>query len=93
MLIVVDGEYMVNWIQEHELGRNFKALLTHDGVFPTLAQYSSEELWFPQHDFNGSRTQLFFFFLPRSVSNLAASTQTIISLGSPQSPVPPESSS
>jgi dipeptidyl aminopeptidase/acylaminoacyl peptidase len=48
------GGYMVNWIQGHDLGRKFKALFTHDGVFSTLAQYSSEELWFPQHDFNGT---------------------------------------
>jgi dipeptidyl aminopeptidase/acylaminoacyl peptidase len=48
------GGYMVNWIQGHELGRKFKALFTHDGSFDTLAQYSSEELWFMQHDFNGT---------------------------------------
>lgn len=50
------GGYMTNWIQGHDLGRKFKALFTHDGVFSTLAQYSSEELWFPQHDFNGTLT-------------------------------------
>lgn len=48
------GGYMVNWIQGHPLGRKFKALVTHDGVFSTLNQYSSEELFFPHHDFAGT---------------------------------------
>jgi dipeptidyl aminopeptidase/acylaminoacyl peptidase len=47
------GGYMVNWIQGHDLGRKFKALVTHDGVYSTLNQYTSEELFFPHHDFNG----------------------------------------
>ncbi|KAF2263328.1 hypothetical protein CC78DRAFT_465911 [Lojkania enalia] len=48
------GGYMTNWIQGHELGRKFKALMTHDGVSNTLANYASEELWFIRHDFNGT---------------------------------------
>jgi dipeptidyl aminopeptidase/acylaminoacyl peptidase len=48
------GGYMMNWIQGNDLGRKFKALFTHDGVFSTLSQYASEELWFMQHDFNGT---------------------------------------
>jgi dipeptidyl aminopeptidase/acylaminoacyl peptidase len=44
--------YMMNWIQGNDLGRKFKALFTHNGVFSTLSQYASEELWFMQHDFN-----------------------------------------
>jgi dipeptidyl aminopeptidase/acylaminoacyl peptidase len=48
------GGYMTNWIQGHDLGREFKALVTHDGSLNTLAQYTSEELWFMQHDFNGT---------------------------------------
>lgn len=47
------GGYMVNWIQGHDLGRRFKALVCHDGVFSTLNQYASEELFFPIHDFGG----------------------------------------
>lgn len=47
------GGFMVNWIQGHELGRRFKALVCHDGVFSTLNQYASEELFFPIHDFGG----------------------------------------
>lgn len=48
------GGYMINWIQGHDLGRKFKALVCHDGVFSTQNQYSSEELFFPIHDFGGS---------------------------------------
>ncbi|KAH8815100.1 dipeptidyl-peptidase-like protein V precursor [Xylogone sp. PMI_703] len=48
------GGFMVNWIQGAPLGRKFKALVTHDGVFSTLNQYSSDELFFPYHDFGGS---------------------------------------
>ena len=48
------GGYMMNWIQGHDLGRKFKALVTHDGVFSTLNQYASEELFFPHHDFGGA---------------------------------------
>jgi dipeptidyl aminopeptidase/acylaminoacyl peptidase len=40
----------VNWIQGHELGRQFKALVTHDGVFSMTSQLASEELYFPFHD-------------------------------------------
>ena len=36
------------------MGRRFKALVCHDGVFSTLDQYSSEELYFPLHDFGGT---------------------------------------
>lgn len=44
---------MSNWIQSHALGREFKALVTHDGISNTKAAYASEELWFIRHDFNG----------------------------------------
>ncbi|KAI0386857.1 alpha/beta-hydrolase [Hypomontagnella monticulosa] len=47
------GGYMTNWIQGHEFGRRFKALVTHDGSTSTLNQYASEELWFMNHDFRG----------------------------------------
>jgi dipeptidyl aminopeptidase/acylaminoacyl peptidase len=48
------GGYMTNWIQGHSLGREFRALVTHDGSTSTLNQYATEELWFMQHDFNGT---------------------------------------
>ena len=48
------GGFMTNWIQGHDLGRKFKALVTHDGITSTQNGYASEELWFIQHDFNGT---------------------------------------
>lgn len=47
------GGYMMNWIQGHDLGRKFKALVTHDGVFSMTSQLASEELYFPFHEFKG----------------------------------------
>ncbi|RKF71689.1 Dipeptidyl-peptidase 5 [Golovinomyces cichoracearum] len=47
------GGYMINWIQGHDFGRNFKCLVTHDGVFSTLNQIASDEQFFPRHDFGG----------------------------------------
>ncbi|UPK99270.1 hypothetical protein LCI18_010205 [Fusarium solani-melongenae] len=48
------GGYMINWVQGHDLGRKFKALVCHDGVFSTQNQWSTEELFFPEHDFGGT---------------------------------------
>lgn len=48
------GGYMTNWIQGHDLGREFKALVSHDGVATTYADWSTEELWFTLHEFNGT---------------------------------------
>ena len=47
------GGYMMNWIQGHSLGREFKALVTHDGVFSMANQMSSDEQFFPTHDLGG----------------------------------------
>lgn len=47
------GGYMMNWIQGHPLGRKFKALVTHDGVFSMAAQLASDEQYFPTHDLKG----------------------------------------
>lgn len=44
----------MNWIQGQALGREFKCLVTHDGISNTLAAYATEELWFIRHDYNGT---------------------------------------
>lgn len=44
------GGYMMNWFQGHPMGRRFNALVTHDGVTNSLADYATEELWFINHD-------------------------------------------
>ncbi|KAJ5151226.1 uncharacterized protein N7482_010478 [Penicillium canariense] len=48
------GGFMMNWIQGNPLGRKFKALVSHDGTFVADAKISTEELWFIEHDFNGT---------------------------------------
>ncbi|KAF8318958.1 alpha/beta-hydrolase [Clavulina sp. PMI_390] len=51
------GGFAVNWIagNSEKYGFNFKALVTHDGVFNTSAMgYSTEELFFWMHEFDGS---------------------------------------
>ncbi|EMC95414.1 hypothetical protein BAUCODRAFT_578118 [Baudoinia panamericana UAMH 10762] len=45
------GGYMMNWIQGHPLGRRFKCLVCHDGVFSfPSGQLTTDELYFPMHD-------------------------------------------
>ncbi|KAJ1661938.1 Dipeptidyl-peptidase 5 [Coemansia sp. RSA 1646] len=46
------GGYMMNWFNAQT--DRFAALVCHDGMFSTPAfWYSTEELWFPEHDFGG----------------------------------------
>ncbi|KAJ7189841.1 Alpha/Beta hydrolase protein [Mycena pura] len=49
------GGYAINWIQGHpEYGFNFKALVSHDGVFDAYTQgYNTDELFFFAHEFGG----------------------------------------
>ncbi|KAG7088324.1 hypothetical protein E1B28_012333 [Marasmius oreades] len=49
------GGYAINWIQGHpEFGFGFKALVCHDGVFDSNYNgYSTDELFFFIHDWNG----------------------------------------
>ncbi|CAL8575420.1 hypothetical protein XPA_001343 [Xanthoria parietina] len=47
------GGYMMNWFQGHPLGRAFRALVCHDGVFSMANQISSDEQYFPNHDLGG----------------------------------------
>lgn len=48
------GGYMMNWFQGHSLGKRFKALVCHDGVFSMSGQLASEEQYFPVHDMGGT---------------------------------------
>jgi pre-mRNA-splicing helicase BRR2 len=47
------GGYMMNWIQGHPLGRKFKALVTHDGIFSMVASLASEEQYFVTSEMKG----------------------------------------
>jgi len=47
------GGYMVNWLLGHT--DRFKCLVSHDGMFNTIAAYgTTEELWFPEYEFQGT---------------------------------------
>jgi hypothetical protein len=43
----------IDWIQGHDLGRKFKALVCHDGNFSTQSLWGTDELFFLFHDFGG----------------------------------------
>ncbi|MBF0496283.1 MAG: S9 family peptidase [Deltaproteobacteria bacterium] len=47
------GGYMIYWIAGNWANR-FNCLVAHCGVFNTGAFYATEELWFAEHDFNGT---------------------------------------
>ncbi|KAF2752906.1 alpha/beta-hydrolase [Pseudovirgaria hyperparasitica] len=48
------GGFMTNWIQGHDFGRKFKALVTHDGTACGECKYQTDEIWFINHDNNGT---------------------------------------
>jgi dipeptidyl aminopeptidase/acylaminoacyl peptidase len=51
------GGYMINWIAGQWTDR-FKCLVSHDGIFDNRTMYySTEELWFPEHEFSGPEYQ------------------------------------
>jgi dipeptidyl aminopeptidase/acylaminoacyl peptidase len=49
------GGYVVNWIQGHEFGRRFKALITDNGIFSltTPLEASDTTIQALRHAFNG----------------------------------------
>jgi dipeptidyl aminopeptidase/acylaminoacyl peptidase len=46
------GGYMVDWIATHT--DRFKALVSHAGIFDKVSMYATEELWFEEHDMQGT---------------------------------------
>jgi dipeptidyl aminopeptidase/acylaminoacyl peptidase len=51
------GGFMINWIAGQWPDR-FKCLISHDGIFDNRSMYySTEELWFPEHEFAGPEYQ------------------------------------
>ena len=46
------GGYMADWIATHT--DRFKAIITHAGVFDKVSMYATEELWFEEHDEQGT---------------------------------------
>ena len=59
---------MINWIEGHP--NPFKCLVSHDGDFSTVSSYgTTEELWFPEWEFNGTpwtRPELYAKWSPSS---------------------------
>ncbi|HEY2679361.1 MAG TPA: S9 family peptidase [Steroidobacteraceae bacterium] len=51
------GGFMINWIAG-QWPNGFKCLVSHDGIFDNRTMYySTEELWFPEHEFSGPEYQ------------------------------------
>ena len=46
------GGYMADWLATHT-GR-FKAIISHAGIWDKAAMYATEELWFEEHDMQGT---------------------------------------
>jgi len=46
------GGYMADWIATHN-GR-FKAIISHAGIYDKFSMYATEELWFEEHDMQGT---------------------------------------
>jgi dipeptidyl aminopeptidase/acylaminoacyl peptidase len=46
------GGYMADWIATHT--NRFKAIISHAGIYDKTAMYATEELWFEEHDMQGT---------------------------------------
>ena len=46
------GGYMADWLATHT--DRFKAIVSHAGVYDKVSMYATEELWFEEHDIQGT---------------------------------------
>ena len=46
------GGYMADWLATHT--DRFKAIISHAGVYDQVSMYATEELWFGEHDMQGT---------------------------------------
>jgi len=46
------GGYMADWLATHT--DRFKAIISHAGVYDEVSMYATEELWFQEHDLQGT---------------------------------------
>ena len=46
------GGYMADWLATHT--DRFKALISHAGIYDKFSMYATEELWFEEHDMQGT---------------------------------------
>lgn len=69
------GGFMINWICGHE--NPYKALVSHDGVFEQVSMYgATEELWFPEWEFDGPYWENPELYRKHSPSSLAKNFKT-----------------
>ncbi len=69
------GGFMINWIEGHE--NPFKCLVSHDGVYEQVSMYgATEELWFPEWEFNGTPWSDGALYKKWSPSNLVKNFKT-----------------
>jgi dipeptidyl aminopeptidase/acylaminoacyl peptidase len=47
------GGYMADWLATHT--NRFKAIISHAGVYDKVAMEATEELWFEEHDMQGTQ--------------------------------------
>ena len=46
------GGYMADWLATHT--DRYKAIISHAGVYDKVSMYATEELWFEEHDLQGT---------------------------------------
>jgi dipeptidyl aminopeptidase/acylaminoacyl peptidase len=69
------GGYMVNWLLGHT--ERFQCLVSHDGMFNTVSAYgTTEELWFPEYEFQGTPWTNRAMYEKWSPSNFATKFKT-----------------
>jgi dipeptidyl aminopeptidase/acylaminoacyl peptidase len=69
------GGFMIDWIAGHTT--RFKALVSHDGVYDQRSMYGeTEELWFPEWEFNGVPWENPALYEKWSPSNFVQKIQT-----------------
>ncbi len=69
------GGFMVNWIAGAE--NPFRCLVSHDGVYEQVSMYgATEELWFPEWEFNGTPWQKGSLYQKWNPANRAANFKT-----------------
>jgi dipeptidyl aminopeptidase/acylaminoacyl peptidase len=61
------GGYMADWLATHT--DRFKAIISHAGVYDKVSMYATEELWFEEHDLQGTP-----WGAPENYKNWAPST-------------------
>lgn len=86
------GGFMINWIQGNDLGRKFKALVSHDGSFIADAKINTEELWFAQHEVYPLRSTVEIEFSLTKYRTTAPTGTTATTTAS-GTPLPPNTSS